>query len=326
MNIAIVGATGLVGSKIVEVLVERKHKFDEIFLFASAEEKSKKIKIYDKTYRVLSLEDKPIEEYKIDCAFFAVDAEVSKKYVPLFANAKIFVIDNSNAFRRDEDVPLVVPQVNGKELLRGGYIFANPNCSTIQLVTALKPLQDKFGLKRVVVSTYQAVSGGGSQALQDLKNNTKFSFNYPICNNILPQIDIFLDNGYTKEEDKVIFETRKILNLPDLKITATAVRVPIEIGHSESVNVELENSCTKDEVEFELRQGENIVVIDQPERNKYPMPLYAAGRDEVFVGRIRVDESCENAFNMWVVADNLRRGAASNAVDIFESLIKMGKL
>lgn len=318
LNIAIVGATGLVGKKIIEVIEQRNLKANFV-LFGNSECR-KIVKIFNKKHVVQKLDVEKLKEYNLNYAFFAVDAEISKKLVPIFAKNKIVVIDNSTAFRRKSFVPLVVPQVNASALNKKNYIISNPNCSTIQLVTLLKPLDEKFKIKRVIVSTYQAVSGAGKIAIEDLQNNTTKKFDYPICNNVIPQIDIFLKNGYTREEDKLIFETRKILSLPDLNITATAVRVPVLNGHSESVNIEFEKPATKNEIVKVLKTAKNIVLQDDFKNKIYPMPLFCTGKDEVFVGRIRKDTSNSNCFNFWVVADNLRRGAASNAVDIFECL------
>lgn len=322
MNIAIVGATGLVGKKILQVLTERKIDAN-LHLFAL--ESGQKMQVEENEYEILDLNEESFEKLNLDYAFFAVEAEISKEYAPKFAKNGTIVIDNSNAFRREKDVPLVVPQVNPQVLDFSKKIIANPNCSTIQLVTALKPLSDKFGLKRVIVSTYQAVSGAGQNAIFDLLHGTQNKFDFPIQNNLIPQIDVFLPNGYTKEEDKLIFESRKILGLPRLHITATAVRVPIQNCHSESVNVEFEKNPTIEEVFDALKNAKNIVLQDDVSNQIYPMPLFANEKDEVFVGRIRKDESHKNCFNLWVVADNLRRGAASNAVDIFETLQKMKK-
>ncbi len=316
MNIAIIGATGLVGGKILQVLEERNIRFDNLYLFANRN-LHKKIKVFDREIPIRKLCMKNIEGGSFDYVFFASDASVSKEYAKVFIKKGAVVIDNSNAFRREEKVPLIVPSVNG-DGIGNSRLIANPNCSTIQLVTALKPLHDKFKLKRVIVSTYQAVSGAGRDALLDLKKNTTNKFSYPIVNNVIPHIDDFLPNGYTKEEDKLIFESRKILSLPKLNITATAVRVPIKNGHSESVNIEFERKATRAEIVKAMEEFSAVKVVDAPESQVYPMPLYATGKDDVFVGRIRKDYSHSNTFNFWVVADNLRRGAASNAVDIFE--------
>lgn len=317
LNIAVIGATGLVGKKIIQVLQERKIKAN-FYFFAS--ESGKNIQIDNKTYKVLDLNSVNLEKLKLDYAFFAVEAEISKIFAPKFAKSGAVVIDNSNAFRRQKDVPLVVPQVNPDALNISDKLIANPNCSTIQLVTVLKPLDQKFRIKRVVVSTYQAVSGAGQNAISDLLNSTQTKFDYPIQNNLIPQIDVFLPNGYTKEEDKLIFESKKILGLPRLSITATAIRVPVLNSHSESVNIEFEKAATVKEVFKVLKLAKNVVVQDDIENKKYPMPLFANEKDEVFVGRIRKDNSRKNCINLWIVADNLRRGAASNAVDIFEKM------
>ncbi len=320
LEIAVVGASGLVGQKILEVLFERKIDAN-LHLYASEREKT--IEINGNKYFVKDINKIDFSQIKLDYAFFAVDAEIAKKFVPLFVKNNITVIDNSNAFRRENNVPLVVPQVNSHVLKPSCKLISNPNCSTIQLVTALKPLDEKFKIKRVVASTYQAVSGAGKNAIQDLLNNTQTKFEYPIQNNLIPQIDIFLPNRYTKEEDKLIFESKKILELPNLKITATAVRVPVLNCHSESVNVEFEKKTNIEEIFSTLKNAKNIIVQDDIENKLYPMPILANERDEVFVGRIREDESRENCFNFWIVADNLRRGAASNAVDIFEAMEKI---
>lgn len=319
LNIAIVGATGLVGRKILEVLAERKIEAN-LHLFAS---KVREFEVAGKTYVAKELDLNYLKDLNIDYAFFAVNAKLSEKLAGEFVKRGIVVIDNSNAFRRKKNVPLVVPQVNGNKLNAKCKLVANPNCSTIQLVTALKPLDDKFKIKRVVVSTYQAVSGAGQKGIDDLQNNTQSKFDFAIRNNVIPQIDVFLPSGYTKEEDKVIFESRKILMRPDLKITATAIRIPVLNCHSESVNVEFEKRTCVKRIKDVLKSSPNIILQDEPENKVYPMPINCDGKDEVFVGRIRKDDSRENCFNLWIVADNLRRGAASNAVDIFETLQKI---
>ncbi len=321
MNLAIVGATGLVGKKMIEVLQERNIRAN-FFLFGN-EGAGDEIEIYGKKHVVQKIDLSKIENQNLDYALFAVGSDVAKMLVPEFAKRKIKVIDNSSAFRRDENISLVVPQVNRGVLKKSDFVFANPNCSTIQLVTALKPLDDAFGIKRVIVSTQQAVSGAGKEAIDDLMFGSQNKFDHPIQNNIIPYIDAFLPNSYTFEEDKLMFESKKILSRPNLKITATATRVPVLNCHSESVNVSFQKNATLQQVRQALLQGENIVVQDDPQTKSEPMPIYANGRDEVFVGRLRKDESEENAFNMWVVADNLRRGAASNAVDILQELEKL---
>ena len=257
--------------------------------------------------------------------FFLQDGETAKKYAPIAANNGCIVIDNSSAFRMVKNVPLVVPEVNPDEIFKNNGIISNPNCSTIQAVVALKPLEDKYKIKRIVYSTYQAVSGAGKQGIEDLKNGMKNiapqKFPYPIYNNCLPHIDVFLDNGYTKEEEKMINETRKILNKPDLKITATTVRVPVFNCHSESINIEFENEFELDDVLHILNNAPGIIVLDDIKNSIYPIAEKANGHDEVFVGRIRRDFSVKNGLNIWVVADNIRKGAASNAIQIVEKLI-----
>ncbi len=322
-NIAVVGATGLVGQKIVEVLSEREIDAN-LFLFAEHDTNTK-MKFRGQSLDVMALKFSDLDSLKLDFAFFAVDAKVSREIMPEFVKRKIVVIDNSNAFRREKDVPLVVPQVNPEVLKGAKRIIANPNCSTIQLVTVLKPLDDKLKIKRVVVSTYQAVSGAGTNGILDLENDTTQKFDYKIKNNLIPQIDVFLPNGNTLEEDKLIFETRKILSHWDVGISATTVRVPVKNCHSESVNVQFEKPATLQEIAKILSEAENIVLQDDPAQKKFPMPLFCSGRDEVFVGRIRKDESEENCFNFWIVADNLRRGAASNSVDIFEKWVEINE-
>lgn len=257
--------------------------------------------------------------------YFVLVGETSKKYAPIAASKGCIVVDNSSAFRMDKDVPLVVPEVNSNEIFKNKGIIANPNCSTIQAVVALKPLDDKYTIKRIVYSTYQAVSGAGKQGIEDLKNGMQNiapkKFPYPIYNNCLPHIDVFLDNGYTKEEEKMINETRKILNKPDLKITATTVRVPVFNCHSESINIEFEKEFELDDVMNILKSSPGVVVLDDVKNSIYPIAEKADGNDEVFVGRIRRDFSIKNGLNIWVVADNVRKGAASNAVQIVEKLI-----
>ena len=258
-------------------------------------------------------------------ALFSAGGEVSKKYAPIAAEKGCIVIDNSSYFRMFDDVPLVVPEVNFEDVKNNHGIIANPNCSTIQAMLPLKALDDKYKIKRVVYSTYQAVSGAGKNALDDLKNEDGSKplkkFPHPIFNNCLPHIDSFLDNGYTKEEMKMINETRKILHHPDLRVTATTVRVPVSNSHSESINVGLEKDFEMDDLINTLRNFPNIIIVDNPKKNEYPMPINATGHDEVFVGRIRRDESVKSGVNLWVVADNIRKGAASNAVQILEKLI-----
>lgn len=326
-NVAVVGATGMVGRKFLQVLTERNLPVENYYLFASAKSAGKEVDFMGKKHTVIELCEKNILERKIDIALFSAGGDVSKEFAPVFAKHGALVIDNSNAWRRDPEVPLVVPECNAEDIKWHKNIIANPNCSTIQAVVALKPLNEAFGIKRVVYSTYQAVSGAGVKGFDDLKNGINGEapkkFPYPIFGNCLPHIDVFLDNGYTKEEDKMIFETRKILNNPELKVTATCVRVPVYYGHSESINVEFEKPCTVEQVKEVLAKAEGVVVVDDGANLQYPMPLTAENKDEVFIGRIRKDETVESGVNLWVVADNIRKGAATNAVQIAEKAIAM---
>lgn len=323
-KLALVGATGLVGKTAIKVLEEKKLPIYEYAFFASEKSAGKKIVFMDREYIVRELTENSFDE-GFDFAIFSAGGETSKKYSPIAAAKGCIVVDNSSAFRMDENVPLIVPEVNPEEIQSNHGIIANPNCSTIQAVVALKPLDDKYKIKRIVYSTYQAVSGAGWKGVEDLENgmkglpNTKFP--HPIFNNCLPHIDVFLDNGYTKEEEKMINETRKILKRPDLKITATTVRVPVKNCHSESINIEFENEFDLNELVELLKRSPGIVVQDDVQNNVYPLAINANGYDEVFVGRIRRDYSVENGINLWVVADNIRKGAASNAIQIVEKLI-----
>ena len=311
MNVAIVGVTGLVGQKFLEVLEERKLPINKFYMYASKNSAGKKIKFLGKSYIVLELCEKNIKSKKIDYVLMSVEAELSQVYAPMFVNQGAKVIDNSSQWRMNEEVPLVVSEVNFDAVLPHHGIVANPNCSTIQAVVALAPLHKRFGIKRVVFSTYQAISGAGQ--------NPKFV--HPIENNLLPHIDKFLEDGYTKEEHKMINETRKILGEPKLKITATTVRVPVKNVHSESINIEFEKTCSLSEVFEVFKNVEGIVLFDNVSENKYPMPIIADGKDEVFVGRVRLDPSLKSGVNIWVVADNLRKGAATNAIQILERLM-----
>lgn len=326
---ALVGATGVVGEMARKILEEKKLPISEYAFFASKKSAGKKIKFIDKEYEIQELTEKSFDE-GFDFAIFSAGGEVSKKYAPIAAEKGCIVIDNSSSFRMDEEVPLVVPEVNPEEIKRNKGIIANPNCSTIQAVVALKPLDDKYKIKRIVYSTYQAVSGAGMNGLLDLeagitnykKGEYKLEkFPYPIFDNCLPHIDVFLENGYTKEEEKMINETRKILKRPDLKVTATTVRVPVTNSHSESINIEFENEFELKELIETLKNAEGIIVQNDHTKNEYPMPINVTGHDEVFVGRIRRDYSVENGVNIWVVADNIRKGAASNAIQILEKMI-----
>ncbi len=327
-NVAVVGATGMVGGKFLEVLEERNLPVENYYLFASAKSAGKKINFAGKEHTVIELTSENVSalDGKIDFALFSAGAGVSKEFAPLFVKAGAIVVDNSSQWRMYDDVPLVVPEVNPEDVKWNKGIIANPNCSTIQAVVALKPLKDRFGIKRIVYSTYQAVSGAGVAGFNDLKDGINGvppkKFPRPIAFNMLPHIDVFMDDGYTKEEWKMIVETRKILHDSSLRVTATTVRVPVFYGHSESINVEFVQKCTRDDIVNALENFEGIVVMDDTKNNVYPTPLDAENRDEVFVGRIRLDDSVESGANLWVVADNIRKGAATNAVQIVELLIK----
>ncbi|MBZ4664213.1 MAG: aspartate-semialdehyde dehydrogenase [Caloramator sp.] len=325
IKLAVVGATGMVGRKFLDVLKERNFPIENLFLFASSKSAGKVIIFNNKDYIVEELKEDSFDR-GIDIALFSAGASTSLKYAPIAASKGCIVVDNSSAWRMNDDVPLVVPEVNPEDIKWHKGIIANPNCSTIQAVVALKPLDDIYRIKRIIYSTYQAVSGAGMGGYEDLINGINGEkpkkFPHPIAYNIIPHIDVFMDNGYTKEEMKMINETRKILHRPDLKITATTVRVPVFYGHSESINVEFEKNFEIDELKEILKQSKGIVLMDDVKNNVYPMPILAEGKNEVFVGRIRRDESVENGINMWVVADNIRKGAATNAVQIAELLIK----
>ena len=326
-NIAVVGATGMVGNKFLQVLEERKLPCDNYYLFASKKSAGKKITFMGKEHEVIELTKENVLKQKIDIALFSAGGETSKNFAPFFAENGILVIDNSNAWRRETNVPLVVPECNKEDIKWHNNIIANPNCSTIQAVVALKPLHQAFKIKRIVYSTYQAVSGAGVKGFNDLKNGIEGAkpekFPYPIFSNCIPHIDVFLDNGYTKEEDKMIFETKKILGDENLKITATTVRVPVFHCHSESINVEFEKPCTLEQVKEVLAKAEGIVLQDDNDNLVYPMAYTAENKDEVFVGRLRIDDTVESGINMWVVADNIRKGAATNAVQIAEAAMAM---
>ncbi len=327
-NIAVVGATGMVGNKFLQVLEERNLPVDNYYLFASSRSAGKQIDFVGKPHTVIELTEDNIKalEGKIDFALFSAGGGVSKEFAPIFVEIGATVVDNSSQWRMDENVPLVVPEVNPEDVKWNKGIIANPNCSTIQAVVALKPLYDKYGIKRIVYSTYQAVSGAGVAGFNDLKNGVNgdapTKFPYPIAFNVLPHIDVFTESGYTKEEIKMIEETKKIFHDKSLRITATTVRVPVFHGHSESINVEFKTPCTRDGVVDALRNFDGIILEDDTTKNLYPMPINAENHDEVFVGRIRIDESVDSGVNLWVVADNIRKGAATNAVQIVELLIK----
>ena len=327
-NIAVVGATGMVGNKFLEVLTERNLPVENYYLFASARSAGKQIDFMGKPHTVIELTDENVAALagKVDFALFSAGAGTSKRFAPEFVKAGAVVVDNSSQWRMFDDVPLVVPEVNPEDVKWNKGIIANPNCSTIQALVALKPLYDTFGIKRIVYSTYQAVSGAGVAGYNDLKygieGRAPEKFPYPIAFNMLPHIDVFLDNGYTKEEWKMIEETKKILHDKSLRITATTVRVPVYHGHSESINVEFKKPCTREAVFSCLPNFPGLVVMDDVRNNVYPMPILAENDDEGFDGRIRIDESGDSGVNIWCVADDIRKGAATNAVQIVERLIK----
>ena len=319
-KIAIVGATGLVGRTALKVLEEKNIPNLDYVLFSSKKSAGTKLKFLNTDFIVRELTDSSFDE-KFDFALFSAGAETSKHFAPIAASKGCIVIDNSSAFRMDDKVPLIVPEVNFEDAKNHHNIIANPNCSTIQAVVALKPLDDKFKIKRIVYSTYQAVSGAGKLGLQDLEQHSTLKFQHPIYDNCLPQIDTFLVNHYTKEEMKMVNETRKILKHPTLPITATAVRVPVTNCHGESINVVFEKSFKLTGIFNTLKSAPGIVVQDDIENNIYPISSNVNGHDEVFVGRIRKDFSIKNGLNLWIVADNLRKGAASNAIQIIEKMI-----
>jgi len=326
-KIAVVGATGMVGRTFLKVLEEYKLPAESYTLFSSAKSAGSTLKFMGEEYTVRELTETSFDE-GFDIALFSAGGSTSEKFAPIAAKKGCLVIDNSSAWRMDPEVPLVVPEVNPEDIKKHKGIIANPNCSTIQAMVAIKPLYDAYGIKRIVYSTYQAVSGAGRGGWDDLENGLKGEapkkFPYPIAGNCLPHIDVFLENGYTKEEMKMILETRKILGDDSLRITATTVRVPVFNSHSESINVELEKPFEMDELMDVLKKAPGIVVEDDTAHNVYPMPINATGHDETFVGRIRRDESVESGVNLWVVADNIRKGAASNAVQIAKKFIEFG--
>lgn len=329
MKVAVVGATGLVGSKMLQVLEERNFPVTELIPVASERSVGKEVVFKGKSYTVVSMMD--CIKAKPAVAIFSAGGGTSLEWAPKFAEAGIRVIDNSSAWRMDPTKKLVVPEVNAHVLTAEDYIIANPNCSTIQMVVALQPLHQRYGIKRVVVSTYQSVTGTGKKAVDQLFNERKgvegeMAYKYPIDLNVIPQIDVFLENGYTKEEMKMVKETNKIMGDESIRVTATTVRIPVIGGHSESVNVEFTNDFTLDEVKSILAAAPGVVVQDDPAQQLYPMPLWAHDKDEVFVGRLRRDETQANTLNMWIVSDNLRKGAATNAIQIAEYMMQNGLL
>lgn len=322
INVAIVGATGVVGEMFLRVLEEKNLKIDNYTLFASKRSKGKKVNFMQKEYIIKELTEDSFKDEHFDYALFSVGASTSEKYAKIAAQSGCIVIDNSSYFRMDKTVPLIVPQVNMDDAYDNFNIIANPNCSTIQAVLPLKILDDKYKIKRIIYSTYQAVSGAGKKGIDDLLYNKAEKFPYPIVNNCIPHIDKFEENGYTKEEIKMIEETRKILKKPKLPITATCVRVPVLNCHCESINVELEYNFKIDDIRSDLNNSEGIIVMDDPQRQIYPINTFVSGTDEVYIGRIRRDYTVENGINFWCVADNIRKGAASNAVEILEKLLE----
>lgn len=323
MKVAVVGATGLVGGQMLEVLTERNFPVTELIPVASARSAGKKVVFKGKEWTVVT-PDQAIE-IKPDLALFSAGGSTSLEWAPRFAEAGITVIDNSSAWRMDPTKKLVVPEINADALGKEDKIIANPNCSTIQMVVALNPLHLKYGIKRIVVSTYQSVTGTGKAAVDQLMNERAgiegpMAYKYKIDLNVIPQIDVFLENGYTKEEMKMVKETKKIMRNEDIQVTATTVRIPVMGGHSESVNVEFHSDFDLAEVRSLLENAPGVIVVDDPATQQYPMPKDAHNRDEVFVGRLRRDDTQPNTLNMWIVADNLRKGAATNAIQIAEYL------
>lgn len=328
MNIAVVGATGMVGNVMMEVLRERNFPVTNLIPVASEKSVGKMVQFGSLEFPVVDLAT--AVAMKPDVAIFSAGGETSLEWAPRFAEAGVTVIDNSSAWRMDPDKKLIIPEINGDLLTAEDKIIANPNCSTIQLLMALAPLHKKYTVERVIVSTYQSITGTGVKAVQQLENERneisgEMAYSYPIDKNCIPHCDAFLENGYTKEEMKLTKETKKILD-PSIRVTATAVRVPVVGGHSEAVNVEFATDFDLNDVRKLLHETPGITLKDDPTSNSYPMPRYAQGKDDVFVGRIRRDESQENTLNMWVVADNLRKGAATNAVQIAELLLQKGLL
>lgn len=324
MKVAVVGATGMVGNVMLQVLAERNFPITELLLVASERSVGKQMEYKGKKYTVIGMQE--AVEARPDIALFSAGGTTSELWAPKFAEVGTTVVDNSSAWRMDSTKKLVVPEINGDVLTKEDKIIANPNCSTIQLVMALAPLHKKYKMKRLVISTYQSVSGTGIKAVQQLENESKgikgeMAYHYPINRNAIPQCDVFLENGYTKEEMKLVKEPKKILNDDSFTVTATAVRIPTSGGHSEAVNIQFENDFDLSEVRKLLSKTPGVIVQDNLDTNTYPMPIYAHNKDEVFVGRIRRDESQPNTLNMWIVADNLRKGAATNTIQIAEYLI-----
>ncbi len=325
MKVAVVGATGMVGEVMLKVLEERNFPLDELILVASEKSVGKELVWKNKTYSVVSLQD--AVNMRPDIALFSAGGQTSLEWAPKFADVGTTVIDNSSAWRMDETKKLIVPEINANVLTKSDKIIANPNCSTIQMVMVLAPLHKKYKIKRLVVSTYQSITGTGVKAVKQLENEYagikgEMAYHYPIHRNAIPQCDSFESNGYTKEEMKLVRETQKILADKTIAVTATAIRIPVVGGHSESVNVAFNNEFTLEKVKEILKTTQGVTLQDNTETFSYPMPIFAEGKDDVFVGRIRRDESQENTLNMWIVSDNLRKGAATNAIQIAEYLIQ----
>ncbi len=323
-KLAVVGATGLVGTKMLETLDRKEIPFNELVLFSSARSAGQKIEFKGKTYTVQELTDEAASEH-FDYVLMSAGGGTCEHFAPLFEQAGAIVIDNSSQWRMTEDVDLVVPEVNEPHFTRG--IIANPNCSTIQSVVPLKVLQDAFGLSRVAYTTYQAVSGSGVKGKRDLSEGANGkapeAYPHPIYNNVLPHIDVFLENGYTKEEQKMIDETRKILNDKDLKVTATCVRVPVQDSHSVEMDVTLNQDTTVEAIQELFDKDDRVVLVDNPAKNEYPLAIHSTGKDDVFVGRIRRDDTLDNTFHVWCTSDNLLKGAALNAVQVLEQVLKL---
>ena len=324
INLAIIGATGMVGSTVLKVLEERKFPVNNFYAFSSKRSAGEVVTLFSKEHIVQEL-NKDTDWANIDIAIFCAGGDVSREFIPIAARNGCIAVDNSSHFRMDSNVPLVVPEINPEEIKHHKGIVANPNCSTIQAVIALKPLQDKYGLKRVIYSTYQSVSGAGFSGVRALEDESTDVFSRSIAYNLIPQIDDFLGNGYTKEEMKMIEETKKILRQSDLGVTATTVRVPVFYGHSESINIELKSVFELSDVKELLAASPGIVLMDDIENGVFPTPIDAVGKDDVLIGRMRRDESVENGLNIFCVADNIRKGAATNAVQIAELLIDNGE-
>lgn len=326
MKLAIVGVTGLVGNVILKVLEERNIPITDFYAVASEKSVGLGVKFREKPYKVISIQD-ALNEVP-DVAIFSAGGNTSLEWAPKFAEKGIFVVDNSSAWRMHPEIKLIVPEINGTTLTKNDKIIANPNCSTIQMVMVMAPLHKKFQIARLVISTYQSYTGTGVKAVHQYEMEKEgkplipeeMAYKYPIFGNCIPQCDVFLENNYTREEMKLVHETRKILGDDSLRITATAVRVPVDGGHSESINIEFNKKFDIKEIKNLLSDTNGIVLVDNPSEQMYPMPIFAKNKDEVFVGRIRVDDSVENGLNMWVVSDNLRKGAATNAVQIVQYL------